>query len=508
MQTPTTRLVSDGTADHLRIQYAKPSEWDAQKDIIKRLYLDENRTLDDVRRIMADKHQFHATPSMYKKRIRAWHFTKKLEEDAVLEVLQQKLQKKAAGEISIRGRVVRNQRLRRFLERRPDVLARLQMQIGSPSSCREVAAEVPRVRSLSPEFRNMENTLTAVRHYIRECTIGPDASWFWIPGGYTSRRGGITDLRSSRLYMFQAIDEFYCLQAAIDNDRPSNEIFQLLNSTLNRLSGAIRMELPDLFFQMIEVLQHTWSGHTELSDIFRRHIAELAVVHLGRNHPVSILWIHILREQQYGCSFGVSQNVLDMLLQEMVMSMGSEDHLTCVALDYVLRFIIHTQGPFVAWKRFKMWLEHYPHWDKPASWSKAVQSRLQNSNESITVSRYRASVTGPLVPAAIEYEKPGHNSSTELHSNYLLSYLAGRIAIRNGDSERAEACFLKAKAVAMQLTLPGQTDYFTKVFTNLHVLYTATNQQENLVAMREEIKAFNVELPEGTRWPTESLPDY
>ncbi|KAI1820457.1 Clr5 domain-containing protein [Xylaria intraflava] len=506
MQSSAAGLVAEG-AEHHRVEYAKPSEWAAQKDVIKKLYLDENKTLDEVRRIMADEHQFHATPSMYKKRIRTWHFTKKLEEDAVLEVLQQKLQKKAAGEISIRGRVVRNQRLRRFLERRPDVLARLQIQMGSPSSPCEVPAEVPRVRSLSPEFRNMENTMTAVRDYIRGCAFGPDALWIWTPGGYTSRRGGITDFRASRLDMLRAIDEFYYLQAAIDNEKPSREIFRLLNSTLNRLSGAIRTELPDFFFQMIEVLQHTWSNHSELSDIFRRHVAELAVVHLGRNHPMSILWIHMLREQQDGYSVGVSRNVLDMLLQELVMSIGAQDHLTGVALDYLLRYIIHTQGPFVAWKRFKTWLATYPRWDEPSSWSKAVQSRLEISNEPMTVSNDRIGDTSRWTSAAMEYQKPGSDSFIDLHSSYLLSYLAGRIAIRNGDSERAEGWFLKAKTVAQQFTLPRKTDYFTKAFANLHVLYTATNQPEKLAAITEELENFKLELPVGTKWPTESMPD-
>lgn len=61
MQPSADRLEADGIADHGRVRYAKPSEWTAQKDIIRRLYLDENKTLDEVRRIMADKHQFHAT---------------------------------------------------------------------------------------------------------------------------------------------------------------------------------------------------------------------------------------------------------------------------------------------------------------------------------------------------------------------------------------------------------------------------------------------------------------
>ncbi|KAJ3579664.1 hypothetical protein NPX13_g907 [Xylaria arbuscula] len=61
MQSPTAHLESDGASEHGQIRYAKPSEWAAHKEKIKKLYLDENKTLDEVRRIMADECQFHAT---------------------------------------------------------------------------------------------------------------------------------------------------------------------------------------------------------------------------------------------------------------------------------------------------------------------------------------------------------------------------------------------------------------------------------------------------------------
>ncbi|KAI1110686.1 Clr5 domain-containing protein [Nemania sp. NC0429] len=518
MQSSAARLESDGIAEHGRVRYAKPSEWTAQKDIIRRLYLDENKTLDEVRRIMADKHQFHATPSMYKKRIRVWHFSKKLEEDDVLEVLQQKLERKAAGETShnlvIRGRVVRNQRLRRFLERRPEVLNRLQVNpdllvsIGSPSSSYGVPTTVPRVRSLSPESRNMEMTLSAVRDYVRECAGGPNAPWTWASGAYTSRRREAMDLRSSRADMFQAVDEFYCLQASIDGDRPPKEVFQLLNSTLNRLSGAIKMELPDLVFQMLEILQHPWSNHPELSRIFRRHVADLGVVHLGINHPLSILWIHMLREHDRN-SVRLSHDILELLLQELLISMGPHHHLTCVALDYVLRFLMHTQDAHVSWKRFHRWLTAYPEWQEPQKWAESVRAKLQDSGDedsgrSKVILNHRVGDGRLLMSPAMEYQRGA--ASEDLHSRHLLPYLSGRIAIRNGDAERAEGWFLIAKAAAKEIRPPHLIIYYLNSFTNLHVLYSATNQEEKLAGMHKELQVFKAELPVGFELMPSLLP--
>ncbi|KAF2968521.1 hypothetical protein GQX73_g5019 [Xylaria multiplex] len=518
MQSAVSRPEPDGAAEHGQVRYAKPSEWAAQKDIIKRLYLDENKTLDEVRRIMAGEHQFHATPSMYKKRIRAWHFSKKLEEDDVLEVLQQKLERKAAGESShnlvIRGRIVRNQRLRRFLERRPDVLARLQAHpdsgssIGSsPSSSYGAPLEIPRVRALSPESRDMEQTLSAVRDYVR--------SPLWIADeSGAPRKVEIIDLRALRANMLQAVDEFYLLQASIDKKKPPKVIFQLLNSTLNRLSGAIRAELPDFFFQMIEILEHPWSNHPELSRIFRRHVADLAVVHLGRNHPMSVLWIHLFKKDN-GDSNRVSEEVLELLVQELLLYKGPQDHLTCAALDYLLRFLVHTRGPFESYKRFRRWLDKYPGWDDEVEWSKTVRSKLQDSdaeipdvknpdvkssNVSTVLSARRAT------SAAIEYQRPTAPYG-DFHSAYLLPYLAGRISVRNGDAERAESLFLKAKTAARQARLQFHlVDYYVKVYTNLHVLYVATKQEKKLEALHEELAAFKANLPPETKLPEVNLP--
>lgn len=42
-------------------QFASPGDWELHKPTIKRLYLDEDRTLPRVRQIMETEHNFHAT---------------------------------------------------------------------------------------------------------------------------------------------------------------------------------------------------------------------------------------------------------------------------------------------------------------------------------------------------------------------------------------------------------------------------------------------------------------
>lgn len=42
-------------------KYAAPSEWESLRGVIKSLYLEQNKTLKEVRQIMAKDHGFHAT---------------------------------------------------------------------------------------------------------------------------------------------------------------------------------------------------------------------------------------------------------------------------------------------------------------------------------------------------------------------------------------------------------------------------------------------------------------
>ncbi|KAI1818536.1 hypothetical protein GGS20DRAFT_527474 [Poronia punctata] len=510
-QSPVDRLESEGPSEQGGLRYAKPSEWAAHKELIKTLYLDENKTLDEVRRIMADKHQFRATPSMFKKRIRSWHFLKKLEEDDVLKLFQQKLEREAAGEHApppvIRGRVVRNQRLKRFLERRPETLARLQSGAspGTPTTYRwsspESSGEVPRVLPSWPEARYMEKTLTAIRDYIRACTLGPEPMWEWIPGGYTSRKEAAIDTRLSRLELTRAVDDFYLLQSYIDESKPLDDIFQLLNSTLNRLTNLIRTELPDMFFQMIELLQHTWSNHRQLEQIFRRHVVELAIVQLGREHPLSILWLHMLRARG-GESFKIPLNVLYILLRELAISRGSHDQLTSMALAYLLRLSIQTEGTVAATERFKQWIVSFPGWDRSESWSGTIESRL-GASRAIESNRPADHTCPSSSAGVIGYLQPDFGPSEVSEAKFCLSYLGGRIALRNGDADRAEAWFLDAMMAAKQHEGYRKIDYCTKVTTNLRVLYTATSQKEKLAGLFREERELEAELPPGMKWPTE-----
>ncbi|KAI1343197.1 hypothetical protein F5Y15DRAFT_369202 [Xylariaceae sp. FL0016] len=480
------------------VKYAKPSEWAAQKATIRRLYLDENKTLDEVKRKMLERHQFCATTSMYKKRIRAWGFGKKLKESEILEILRRKEENSPTGDapatILVRGRVVKTERVRRYLERKPNALMRVrddpkQSRAPGTHDVRGISPSVPGALPSPPDLRQLEKTMTAMRDYIRECGLGPNPRWRWTDEGYTSRNTTLVNLKASRLDMQHAIDQFYTLQSSIDKNRPPAIIFQQLDSTLNYLSGAIKAELPDFFFPMIEILRHEWSGHPVLFRVFRRHVQELAFAHLGQHHPMAILWSHMLGEQTVE-STRVAGEVLEMLLQELAIGPGPQDDLTGLTLDYLLRMITLVGGPVLAARRFKQWMLTYPGWDDPSRWSGSIRSRLASYRCGIErpTGRWADFVKRPI-DNNTQYQKSS-NGALDYDGEFFMTYLAGRIASRLGDSERAEGWFIKAGEVARKTA--GEMDYMEKVLHNLEVVYLATDRTEDHARVVAQLKALSL----------------
>ncbi|KAK8087913.1 hypothetical protein PG997_002874 [Apiospora hydei] len=61
--------------------------WESYRPLITKLYLDDNRELSEVRRIMQEDHDFRASPGMYKKRLRSWKVSKALKAEEKTRLL-------------------------------------------------------------------------------------------------------------------------------------------------------------------------------------------------------------------------------------------------------------------------------------------------------------------------------------------------------------------------------------------------------------------------------------
>ncbi|KAI0397020.1 hypothetical protein F5Y17DRAFT_416871 [Xylariaceae sp. FL0594] len=111
-------------------RYAATEDWLKFQDAIIRLYVDENKTLEEVRQYMEVHHDFVATISMYKRQLASWHAFKNLRFDEVLQILRLKRQREAEQRkesvFFVRDRRVEPDSLQIYISRNPSLFARLE----------------------------------------------------------------------------------------------------------------------------------------------------------------------------------------------------------------------------------------------------------------------------------------------------------------------------------------------------------------------------------------------
>ncbi|KAI0403960.1 hypothetical protein F4802DRAFT_268201 [Xylaria palmicola] len=111
-------------------QYATPDDWPKFQDLIVRLYVEENKTLEDVRQHMEENHDFIATISMYKRHLASWNAFKNLRFDEVLQILRLKRQREAehnkGSVFFVRDRKVEIDSLQLYISRNPSLYTKLE----------------------------------------------------------------------------------------------------------------------------------------------------------------------------------------------------------------------------------------------------------------------------------------------------------------------------------------------------------------------------------------------
>ncbi|KAI1464530.1 Clr5 domain-containing protein [Daldinia caldariorum] len=134
-------------------------DWARLRDVITRLYLDEDKTLDEVKSYMEEHHGFYSTVSMYKKKLAAWGAFKNLRFDEVLQILYLKKHRDRTQKPStfyIRSREVDNDNLQVYLSRNPSVFAKLDAgATPNPEAIRDVTCRTPPLGSSAPASKRL-----------------------------------------------------------------------------------------------------------------------------------------------------------------------------------------------------------------------------------------------------------------------------------------------------------------------------------------------------------------
>ncbi|KAL8791747.1 MAG: hypothetical protein Q9195_005685 [Heterodermia aff. obscurata] len=96
-------------------------EWEAHRDNIHRLYIDENLSLESVMKAMGGTYDFHASRIQYGSKIKEWGFQKNIRENHMRAIARKKLSRQnadssKASTFRLRNRPVPEQKIDRYMK--------------------------------------------------------------------------------------------------------------------------------------------------------------------------------------------------------------------------------------------------------------------------------------------------------------------------------------------------------------------------------------------------------
>ena len=186
--------------DKVSVKEGPGSEvWETHRPTIKRLYLDENKTLEDVMAIMRRDHCLKASESIYKRRIKKWGLDKNCKANEMKAIARKKVERDAMGKASmfkIRGRQIEIEEVLRYFKRKRKSDHSLEAWVvreGFPRSETPSSIEVSTPRASTPTPSSRIPSRQIPRNYGHK-TDAPHLSrdlvrrqYLWMPNHLRSR---------------------------------------------------------------------------------------------------------------------------------------------------------------------------------------------------------------------------------------------------------------------------------------------------------------------------------
>ncbi|RYP25257.1 hypothetical protein DL765_000138 [Monosporascus sp. GIB2] len=225
---------------------ATAEDWERLRDVVTRLYIDEDKTVGEVKRYMERHHNFFATIATYKKKLGSWNAFKNLRPGDVLQILRLRKPHDADRETSallVRGKIVDPRSLRVYIARNPWLLAEAEAQgpLG-PDAVQDVTCHPPNplpppftVSTKLPRFSRRARTPDVSKKFIALLPSPrkalPDPQIYAAPEGmFRALHGYIYRCFATRFWSWS---EYRCW-----NTRGRYRSSALLNSFLDRIMTA------------------------------------------------------------------------------------------------------------------------------------------------------------------------------------------------------------------------------------------------------------------------------
>ncbi|KAI1124489.1 hypothetical protein F5Y10DRAFT_30084 [Nemania abortiva] len=291
-------------------RYATPEEWPKFQDVIVRLYVDENKTLEDVRQYMEEKYDFVATISMYKRQLASWNAFKNLRFDEVLQILRLKRQREAEHNKSsvffVRDRKVEIDSLQIYISRNPSLYAKLESgEEPHSDAIRDVSCRTP-APSESPadllgQHQNAkgkateampksttelhEDLIRSLRTYLSQGF----QSGTWIRSG--SQCWSSKGQRGPAELLKSLLDR--CMTAALSVGRQVEPVAirHALDAPFSLLIRVFKNPPPEMVPRILCIAARLeLIGRKEIQSIMLQFCLDLARALYGQDHSLSTFW--------------------------------------------------------------------------------------------------------------------------------------------------------------------------------------------------------------------------
>ncbi|KAI1477580.1 hypothetical protein F4774DRAFT_193151 [Daldinia eschscholtzii] len=321
-------------------------DWARLQDVITRLYLDQDKTLEEVKSYMEEHHGFYSTVSMYKKKLAAWGAFKNLRFDEVLQILYLKKHRdknRKPSTFYIRSREVDNGNLQVYLSRNPSVFAKLEAGAApNPEAIRDVTCRTPPlgssrsvskrlsplpVRSIPVERRSPvpsfpEDMFQALHVYLDKSFQNGLWSWSDSHCWNTHGRSGPSGLLSSLL------DRCITISLSASRQARPGTVRRALDTPFAMLVRVFRNPPPILIPKILATAAHlNRIGCGEVRALLLQFCQDLSMATHGQKSPLTRFWKSFVSipfvEQR-----NATERVLALCVSEYSTRLGSTHPLT------------------------------------------------------------------------------------------------------------------------------------------------------------------------------------
>ena len=255
-------------ATYARTKGLPQSTWEQLRPIITKLYVDEERRLDEVICIMREQYGFDATVQMYKKKFASWKIRKyysRRQKDEIIFLQETGIMRVPhvphdTFPFLLNKKRVKQHRIERY--------RRLKHRLGPDRSYSQLS--FPDLQH-SPETRNVEIVLLETKYYI---------DWYFAQ----------PDFQVTLKVCSQEEEIFGCCKLGVTSlGADPRTAFALLNKACSSIPNLMQMRTLSLVYHFLYICSDAdwWDGHEDARLVLMDYFCATARRVLGTLHPVS-----------------------------------------------------------------------------------------------------------------------------------------------------------------------------------------------------------------------------